>query len=235
MGSNRAYIEIDLPDGQMKAYVARPQTSTAAVVLVLQEIFGVNADVRAACNELAQQGFIAVAPDLFWRDAPGLDLNSWSEEEWQRGLELYGRYDRDRGVRDVAATVQSTRKLEGGSGRVGVMGFCLGGLMTFLVAARTNSDAACAFYGGGTEAYIGEMQAVRAPLLMHLADEDEFIPKPAQTQIREAASGHSLIEIHTYPGCHHAFARHSGNHYDELSASTANARTYAFFSRHLNH
>lgn len=233
MLSNRAYLNFDLPDGRMSAYVARPQ-KVAPVVVVLQEIFGVNADLRATCNELAERGFIGVAPDLFWREAPGLDLSSWSEPEWQRGLELYGRYDRDLGVRDVTAVVHAARRLEGVSGRVGVMGFCLGGLMTFLVAARAEVDAACAYYGGDTESYLDEMPAVEGPLLMHLAEEDEFMSKPAQARIRDAARVPPNTQVHSYPGCHHAFARHTGVHYDAVAASTANARTYAFFSKHLS-
>lgn len=234
MGPSREYVKFDLPDGQMSAYVARPQKA-APVVVVLQEIFGVNADMRATCNELADQGFIAIAPDLFWRDAPGLDLNSWNEAEWQRGLELYNKYDRDLGVWDVQAVVHAARQFAGASGRVGVMGFCLGGLLTFLAAARSDVDASCAYYGAETDTYLGEMPSVRMPLLMHLAENDEFMPRPAQQRIRDAARIHTLVTAHSYAGCHHAFARHTGVHYDALAASTANARSYAFLTEHLSH
>jgi carboxymethylenebutenolidase len=201
--------------------------------VVLQEIFGVNADIRATCDELAVNGFIAVAPDLFWRDAPGLDLNSWSESDWKQGLALYQAFDLDRGVRDVAATIEAARHLPGSSGKTGVMGFCLGGLMTFLTAARGSVDAAVSYYGGGTDQHVQEGANITAPLLMHLGEEDEYISKQAQATIRDALAPNPHVEIHFYPGCSHAFARHTGAHYEKAAADLANGRTAAFFGTHL--
>jgi carboxymethylenebutenolidase len=120
-----------------------------------------------------------------------------------------------------------------GSGKVGVMGFCLGGLMTFLTAARGNVDCAVAYYGGGTENRLNESDTVTVPMLMHLGEEDEFISKDAQRKIKEAFTDNPHVEIHSYPGCSHAFARHTGVHYDPAAASIANGRTWAFFAKHL--
>ena len=226
-------MKITVSDGSFDAYVARPTANVAPAVVVLQEIFGVNADIRATCDELAKRGFIAVAPDLFWRDAPGLDLNSWSEAEWTQGLGLYKAYDLDRGVRDIAATVEATRTIDGSNGRAGVMGFCLGGLMSYLTAARSPIDAAVVYYGGNTDGHLDEAGRVSAPLLMHLGEEDEFISKDAQNAIAAAFAGKPNVKIYTYPGCSHAFARHSGVHYDASAAATANARTFAFLEDHL--
>lgn len=227
-------MKIEVAEGSFDVYVARPPIEPAPVVVVIQEIFGVNADLRATCDELAADGFIAVAPDLFWRDAPGLDLNSWSEEEWRRGLELYQAYDRDKGVSDIAATIASARKIEGGTGKVGVTGFCLGGLMTFLVAARTDVDAAASYYGGGTDQYLDEADTVTAPLIIHLGDRDEFIPKEAQARIVDVFMGRTNAEVYSYPGCSHAFARHTGDHYDANAATVANQRTRAFLHASLD-
>lgn len=224
---------IEVPDGKITAYVSRPAAPSASAV-VLQEIFGVNADIRLTCDELAERGFIAIAPDLFWRDAPGLDLNSWSKADWDRSLALYQAYDLDRGVRDIAATVEAARTGEGSSGLVGVTGFCLGGLLTYLTAARTPVDAAVAYYGGNTDQHLDEADAVTVPMLMHLGEEDEFIPKDAQQRISAAFAGKPHVEIFGYRGCSHAFARHTGAHYDPAAAALANARTYAFFDLHLN-
>lgn len=221
-------------DGSFSAYVARPAILPAPVIVVLQEIFGVNADLRATCDELAAAGMIAVAPELFWRDAPGLDLNAWSEEEWKRGLELYYAYDFDRGVEDIKAVITAARAMDGSNGKVGVTGFCLGGLMTFLTAVRTDIDAAVAYYGGGTEGYVEEGKTLTVPLMMHLADEDEFIPPEAQAKIKAALKGKPNVQIFSYPGCSHAFARHTGSHYDAEAATAANVRTRAFLRRHLN-
>lgn len=222
-----------VPDGRFQAYVSRPATEPAPVVVVIQEIFGVNKDIRATCDELAAQGFIAIAPDLFWRDAPGLDLNALDEAEWKQGFALYGKFDVDRGVRDLAAVVELARQLPGASGRVGITGFCLGGLMTYLVAARVPVDAAVAYYGGRTNEFLDEADAVQGPLMIHLGEDDEFIDRDAQQAIRDALAEKPNVEVHVYPGCMHAFARHSGAHYDAEAAKLANGRTLAFFKANL--
>lgn len=219
--------------GAFDAHVARPRAEQAPVVVLLHEVFGVNADMRTTCANLAEQGFIAVAPDLFWQQERNVDLSTWSDAEWQKGLALYMAYDRDKGVRDVLATVQAARTMAGSSGKVGVMGFCLGGLMTFLTAARGTIDAGVAFHGADTEKYLDEAGAISAPLLMHLADNDEFIPASAQDSIKQALAGKPGVTIHSYPGCNHAFARHTGLHYDHAAAVLAYDRTWAFLARHL--
>jgi carboxymethylenebutenolidase len=226
-------MQIKVPDGAFNAYVSRPAMLPAPAVVVLQEIFGVNADLRATCDELAEAGFIAIAPDLFWRDAPGLDLNSWSEADWKQGLALYNKFDLDRGVRDVIATIEAARTIDGGTAKVGVMGFCLGGLMAFMTAARSSVDAAVAYYGGGTDQHLGDAATLTAPLLMHLGEEDEFISKEAQSNIKAGLAGKPNVEIHFYPGCSHAFARHTGTHYDAAAAAKANTRSRDFFALHL--
>src|SRR5271155_4283943 len=204
-------ITIEGRDGAFSAYIARPKASPASAVVVLQELFGVNADIRKTCDELAEQDFIAVAPDLFWRQEPGVDLSVTSEPDWQHGLRLYQAYDRDAGARDVKDTVNVVAKLPGCSGRVAVLGYCLGGLMTFLTAARYGVDAAVVYHGGDTEKYLGE--------------EDEFISKAAQAEIKTALAGKPNATVYSYPGQHHAFARHNGMHYNAAAAALANELT----------
>src|ERR1700723_1058453 len=125
------HITIEGHDGAFAAYIAQPKTLPAATVVVLQELFGVNADVRKTCDELAEQGFLAVAPDLFWRQEPGVDLSVTSEADWQHGLRLYQAYDRDAGVRDIRDTANAVAKLPECTGKVAVLGYCLGALMVF--------------------------------------------------------------------------------------------------------
>jgi carboxymethylenebutenolidase len=228
------HITIEGRDGAFGAYISRPKTLPAPAVVVLQELFGVNADIRETCDELAGQGFLAVAPDLFWRQEPGVDLNHWSDAEWKKGLALYAAYDRDKGVRDITDTADAASQLTGASGKVGVMGFCLGGLMAFLTAAREKIDAAVAYHGGETEKYLDEAGKITAPMLMHLAEEDEFISKEAQGKIKAALSDKPNVEIYSYPGCNHAFARHTGTHYDAAAAAKANGRTWEFLGDHLS-
>jgi len=197
-------ITIQGRDGVFGAYIAQPRVLPAPAVVVLHEVFGVNTDIRKTCDELAEQGFLAIAPDLFWRQEPGVDLNHWSDAEWKKGLALYAAYDRDKGVRDIFTTAHAAGQLDGASGKVGVMGFCLGGLMTFLTAAREKIDATVAYHGGETERYLDEADKITAPMLMHLAEEDEFISKEAQAKIKAALSSKPNVKIYSYPGCNHA-------------------------------
>lgn len=227
-------LTIQVADGSFNCYVARPREATLApVIVVLQEIFGVNAGIRQIADGYAAQGYIAVAPDLFWRADPGLSLSEQQAGDWARGFALYSAYDRQRGVGDIAATVRAARSMPGASGKVGVTGYCLGGLMTYLSAARADADAFVAYYGGGTEEYAQEASNVRQPLLYHLAEEDEYIGKQAQQTIHSAFAENPLIELYSYPGCNHAFARPGGSHYDLVAAPQANARTAAFFKKYL--
>lgn len=226
-------LNIQTEAGEYSAFVAMPKHTPAPAVVVLHEIFGVNDDIRQTCAELADKGFIAIAPDLFWRLEQGVDLSTYSEAEWQKGFALYKAYDRDAGVRDIAAAVQAARQLEGGSGKVGVMGFCLGGLMAFLTAARHEVDAAVAYHGGDTDRYLREVPGIEAPLLMHLAEEDEYISKDAQERIKAALEDVPGATVYSYAGCNHAFVRHTGAHYDGKAAALANQRTWEFFAEHL--
>ena len=138
------HITIKGRDGAFGAYIARPKVLPAPAVVVLHEVFGVNADIRKTCDELAKQGFIAVAPDLFWRQEPGVDLSVASEPDWRHGLRLNQAYDRDAGARDVKDATDVVAKLPDCTGKVAVLGYCLGGLMTFLTAVRYGVDAAVA-------------------------------------------------------------------------------------------
>jgi len=220
-------------DGAFGAYIARPKVLPAPAVVVLQELFGVNADIRKTCDELAEQGFIAVAPDLFWRQEPGVDLNVTSEADWQHGLRLYQAYDRDAGVRDIKDTLDAVPKLSDCTGKIAVQGYCLGALMTFLTAVRCHVDAAVAYHGADTEKYLGEVDNLSAPLLMHLGEEDEFISKVAQAEIKAALASKPNAAVYSYAGQHHAFARHNGAHYDAAAAALANGRTSEFLRQQL--
>jgi carboxymethylenebutenolidase len=229
----KGQFTINGQNGAFGAYIARPKTLPAPAVVVLQELFGVNADIRKHCDELAAQGFIAIAPDLFWRQEPGVDLSVTSEADWQHGLRLYQAYDRDAGARDVTDTVESIARLPECTGKVAVLGYCLGALMTFLTAVRYDVDAAVAYHGGDTDKYLGEVDGLHAPLLMHLAEEDEFISKPAQAAIKAALASKPNATVYSYPGQRHAFSRHDGAHYNAEAAVLANRRTSEFLNRQL--
>src|ERR1700728_3706612 len=219
--------------GAFHAYIARPVKLPSPAVIVLQELFGVNADIRKTCDELADQGFVAVAPDLFWRQEPGVDLTVRSEADWQHGLRLYAAYDRDAGVKDILETVRTAVELPESTGKVALQGYCLGALMAFITAARYEVDAAVAYHGADTEKYLGEFGGVDAALLMHLGEEDEFISKAAQAEIKAALAKKPNAAVYSYPGQRHAFSRHNGLHYNAAAAALANGRTSEFLNRQL--
>jgi carboxymethylenebutenolidase len=226
-------INIQTESGEFTAYIAKPAADLTPTVIVLHELFGVNEDIRLTCRELAAKGFIAIAPELYRRQERGVDLDTSSESDWQKGLQLYAGYNRDAGVRDIVATMRAARKLQGASGKVAVLGYCLGGLMTFLTAARHHPDAAVAYHGGDTEKYVREAKGISTPLLMHLAEDDEFISKDAQAEIKSALAEVTGATVFSYPNCHHAFSRHYGRHYDAQAAALARERTDAFLWQYL--
>jgi carboxymethylenebutenolidase len=224
---------ITTSDGSFSAYVARPAKAKAPAVVVIQEIFGVNAVMREITDGLAAQGYLAICPDLFWRIEPGVDITDKSEAEWKKAFELFNAFDADKGAEDIAATIDAIRADPGCTGKVGSVGFCLGGKMAFLTAARTDCDASVSYYGVGIEGLTGEAEKIQRPLMLHIAEEDQFVPKPAQEIIVQALKNHPQVTIHTYAGRDHAFARPGGEHYDEADAKLAGGRTLTFFSEHL--
>jgi carboxymethylenebutenolidase len=213
--------------------VARPEAAKAPAVLVIQEIFGVNQVMRDVTDGFAAAGYLAICPDLFWRIEPGIDITDKSEAEWKRAFELFNAFDVDKGIKDIGATIAHARADRGCSGPVGAVGFCLGGLLAFLTATRTDIDAAVAYYGVGIDQRIREADALVTPILLHIAEEDQFVAKPAQATIIQALRNRSLAEIFTYPGRDHAFARVGGEHYDAADAARAEGRTLAFLRGHL--
>jgi carboxymethylenebutenolidase len=226
-------VTIRTPDGEFSAYLARPASGPAPAIVVIQEIFGVNAVMRAVADDFAAQGYLAICPDLFWRIEPGIDITDKSEAEWKKAFELFNAFDVDLGVKDIAAAIAHVRQDGGCSGKVGAVGFCLGGLLAFLTATRTDADASVGYYGVGIEKHVAEADKLADPLLLHIAEEDQFVPKEAQALIVSALKNHPQVELYTYPGRDHAFARKGGEHYDAVDAATANERSLALFKKAL--
>jgi carboxymethylenebutenolidase len=227
-------LTVTTADGDFRAYVAVPQgAGPFPAVVVIQEIFGVNRFVRAVADQLAKDGFLAVAPDLFWRIEPGIDITDQSEAEWKKAFELYTAFDVPMGVKDIGATIAKVRTDPRCNGKVGDVGFCLGGLLAFLTALKTDADASVSYYGVGMDNFVGEAGGLKNPLLLHIAEEDQFVPKEAQGKVIAALKDNPKVEIHTYPGRDHAFAREHGQHYDAADAAKANGRTLAFFKKTL--
>jgi carboxymethylenebutenolidase len=226
-------ITITGPDDSFGAYLAQPASAHGPGVVVIQEIFGVNAVVRAICDAHAARGRFALAPDLFWRLEPGVQLTDKTDAEWERALDLMNRFDADRGVGDIQAAITQLRERPGCTGKIGAVGYCLGGLLAFLAATRTNSDASVGYYGVNIRAKLGEAKHIKHSLMLHMAGKDEYTPLEVQKKIMDGLKGNPLVTIHFYPEMDHAFARPGGAHYDKPNAELANGRTETFFREHL--
>ncbi|WP_085810086.1 dienelactone hydrolase family protein [Sphingomonas sp. TZW2008] len=220
-------------EGSFKAYRAEPETTPRAAIVVIQEVFGVNAGIRQKCDRLAAQGYLAIAPDLFWRIKPGVELNPDVPEELQAGLDLFGQFDQDAGIRDIEATIHRARDLLGGAGKVGAIGYCLGGRLAFKTACRTDVDASVGYYGVGIDGLLGEKHAIANPVLLHIPTEDGFVDKPTQAAMHAGLDDHPKVTLYDYAGEDHGFATEMGDRRSEASAQLADERTAAFFAEHL--
>ena len=219
--------------GEFDAYMALPASGYGPGIVVLQEIFGVNEYMRTVCDWYASHGFVAICPDLFWRQEPGIQLTDRSEAEWQRAFALYQGLDEVKAVEDSAAAVEFLRKHPACSGRVGAVGFCLGGNLAWLLSVRFKPDCAVGYYGVSIEKTLGEADGLSSPLMLHIGGKDQYCPPDAQKEIHAALDSNPLAAIHDYPDQDHAFGRPGGKHYDAKAAELANLRTLEFFVRNL--
>jgi carboxymethylenebutenolidase len=227
-------ITISGADGAFSGYLAAPSSGRGAGIVVIQEIFGVNRVMRDLVDGFAAHGYFALAPDLFWRLEQGVQLTDKTDAEWQRAFDLMNRFDPDTGVADIQAAIDALRAQSGCTGKVGAAGYCLGGLLAFLTAARTNVDASVGYYGVNIQEKLAEARNIKKPLMLHIAGKDQFVPPEAQKKIQDGLRGNPLVTLHVYPEMDHAFARVGGAHYDKACADLANGRTSTFFRQHLS-
>jgi carboxymethylenebutenolidase len=211
--------------GEFSAYVAEPKATPAGVVVLIQEIFGVNQAMRDTAAWVADLGFIAVVPDLFWRIEPGIDITDKSDAEWKRAFELFQAFDQVKGIEDLKGTVAAVRTLPGSNGKVATMGYCLGGRLAFLMAEQSDADANVSYYGVGLDGLLGNLNKVTRPLVVHIADKDEYFPAEGRAKVVDSTRGHPHIATYVYPNADHAFARVNGIHWDGRSATIANGRS----------
>ena len=219
-------------ESSFQAYVARPQGTPKAAVLVIQEIFGVNPGIRQKCDKWADAGYLAVAPDLFWRFKPGIELDPDVEAELNEAFGYFGKYDPDDGVKDIEATIHWIRR-EAGVPKVGCVGYCLGGRLAYMAATRTDVDASVGYYGVMIDQMLHESKAIAHPLMLHIPTADHFVGPDAQKAIHDGLGSHPKITLHDYEGLDHGFATESGTRRDDTGAQLADRRTEAFFEEHL--
>jgi carboxymethylenebutenolidase len=219
-------------EGSFDCYCARPSGQASAAIVVIQEIFGVNRGIRQKCDRLAAEGYLALAPDLFWRLQPNVELDPDVETEFNAALDLMGKFDQDQGVRDIEATIRHARE-KLGCATVGAVGYCLGGRLAFMTAARTDADASVGYYAVGVDNLLREKHAIANPLLLHIPTADHFVPAEVQKAMHEGLDDHPKVTLHDYEGLDHGFATEFGNRRNEEAAQLADKRTSEFFARHL--
>ncbi len=226
-------ITINGRDGDFSAYLSTPATGSGPGLLVIQEIFGVNQSMRQMCDEFAAQGFAALCPDIFWRQEPGIQITDKTDEEWQRAFQLFQGFDVDKGIEDLKDSLAALRGHDACNGKAGTVGYCLGGKLAFLMATRSDADCNVGYYGVGLDELLGETDGISAPLMLHVAEKDEYCPPETQAKLRDSLASHPHATLHSYAGMPHAFARAGGIHYDADAATLANGRTYDFLKQHL--
>lgn len=226
-------IETLAHDGRFQAYCAAPDGTPKAAVIVIQEIFGVNPGIRRKCDHWASLGYLAIAPDLFWRLQPGVELDPDVPDQFQEALGLMGRFDQEAGVSDIEATIRAARQRLGGAGKVGCVGYCLGGRLAFMTSARTDIDASVGYYGVGIDNLLREKHAISHPLMLHIAGADHFVGPEIQKAMHEGLDDHPKVVLHDYPGLDHGFASELGKRRNEAGAQLADSRTEAFFAENL--
>ncbi|AZI36001.1 putative carboxymethylenebutenolidase [Caenibius tardaugens NBRC 16725] len=219
-------------DGAVPVYVARPAGTPRAAIIVIPEIFGVNPGIRQKCDHWAERGYLAAAPDIFWRFAPGVELDADVDEQLQEAFGYFAQFDADLGVKDIEALIRYLRAKEG-TEKVGLVGYCLGGRMAYLAAARTDIDASVGYYGVMIDQMLNESHAIANPLILHIAGDDGFVPADAQKAIHEGLDTNHHVTLYDYPGLDHGFAAEMGNRRDEAGAQLADSRTEAFFVEQL--
>ncbi len=216
--------------GSFGGYLAIPESGAGPGLLLLQEIFGVNHHIRELADLYAEEGYVVLAPDLFWRIQPHVELG-YSDADFQAAIGYYQRLDIDRAILDVGDALQALRADRSCTGKAGAIGFCLGGKLAYLAAARLAIDAAVSYYGVGIEEHLDEAEAIRCPIALHFAGEDEFVPAAARASIKRALAQKDDAETYVYLGADHAFNNRDRATFHRPSASLAHSRTVSLLRR----
>jgi len=226
-------VRVPLRDGEMGAHIAFPERTPAGALIAIMEIWGVNDTMRRHAQEFAEAGFVCLVPDLFWRQAPGVELYDRNPEDVKQAFDLYYDFDYDLGVRDMEDTAAFLTRLAECNGKVGAVGYCLGGKLCYLMCCRTDIDCAVAYYGTYIEHHIREANNLHRPFMLHMAMKDRWVQAEVNQLLERRLAPSPWVTIHQYPEADHAFARHGGKTYRKAEADRALALSVEFLRRHL--
>jgi carboxymethylenebutenolidase len=226
-------IRSDDGRGEFAAYLSLPPSSRRRPGLIaMQQIFGVNPEMRGFTDDFAACGYLAICPDLFWRQEPGVQISPGAPGGFERAV-AYGRgFDVGKGVEDLRSTLAWLRRHPACNGKVGTVGYCLGGLMAYLMAVRSDTECNVGYFGVGIERYIAEAWMLKRPLMLHIPEKDRHVPREAQAIVRQALEGRA--KLYTYPEADHAFNRVGAGTYDAEVTALAYDRTATFLRRYLD-
>ncbi|MEJ6565564.1 MAG: dienelactone hydrolase family protein [Burkholderiales bacterium] len=225
------WIDIEANDGvSFSGYLSTPRGGKGPGIVLCQEIFGVNPYIQSVADYYAEEGYVVLAPDLFWRINPGIQLG-YTEKDFERAFQLFGQFDTDQGMNDISASVKTLRSRPEVVGKVGALGFCLGGRLAYLAAARSDVDCAVAYYGVTIDEYLNEASNINVPMALHFAENDQFAPMASVNNIQAALKDHVETEIFIYPGVDHGFSRNESGHFHKPTAQLAHQRSIALFRK----
>ena len=224
-------IDVTAADGgEFQAYVAEPAAGPAPLIVMLHEIYGVTDWVTETADMFAAQGYLVAAPDLFWRLEPNFNADHQDSAQCDQGLRYRGMIDHNRAVDDIAAVIATLKDRPDCNGKVGVTGFCMGGTLTYLAAARLPIDAAVIYYGTEVHKFLKEAGNIACPTMVHAGDRDDHVPMELFETIRAALGPNPNISFHLYEAGHAFSNDHRPEIYDRTASNAAHARTFGMFA-----
>jgi carboxymethylenebutenolidase len=231
---NSRWIDIKAKDGgTFRAYMSLPHGADKGAkgpgIVLIQEIFGVNSHIRGVADQYASDGYTVLAPDIFWRMQPMVDLG-YGEKDFEQARGYMQKMDFAAAVKDLAATVAVLRGLPECTGKVASIGYCMGGMLSYLCAANAGVDAAVCYYGGGIHTKLDEAAKIKCPLLFHFAGDDAHIPAEAVESVKKTFAGREGVRIDVYPGANHGFNCWDRQAYNQQSAALARGRSLSFLA-----
>jgi carboxymethylenebutenolidase len=232
MSVTTQWIEIDSADGKFGAYLAIPHTRKGPGIVLIQEIFGVNEHIRSVAEQYAADGYLVIAPDLFWRNGHRIELG-YDEAGWKRAVELMNATDVGKAQTDIELAIDALKAQPGLDGGIASIGYCFGGLLSYHTAANGLVDVAIAYYGGGIQNQLDRADEIEVPLLMHFGEQDSHIPLEAVEKIAERFDTNDYVEIVVYPEAEHGFNCSHRDSYNQRAAAEAHGNTLIFLGQEL--